>query len=1806
MEYQKINVNAFAGVDVNKRPEMIEDTQASDIENLRFDKVGYLINRNGVKSKPLRMVNQAQVDVRNVLWPIGTMGLTEYILKAPWGPGSGTESWAPYDDATVNTFFPAQPVKKRFSDRFMVSAIRIPTTGDALGSATISYFDNYNKTQRDQNGFTQSLDNHYTWRYKAAYVLIPLYGPSDFRDTFAFLPNGLKFINNPSGQGIIADPDYPSMHITAGARAILRADDKPSRTQIYAPVRWQGVHNTFEFEDNPKDSNWITHYVSMNQYADSIVISDLTNGDLQLVDEYAEAEYSEARKHRFTLRENCLAKFDIDDVVIDFGIGVDAANGGNEGIEAPLALYKFYLPRKRLTTGKQFEPIFTAPGVKESPNTTGVSDTPAGESSTWRPIDPSKLNYFFSAEEIYGETEARDLINGGPANSFRVNGISFNVLNQYTYTNNLSSDEYDDVFGAVTLANPDIKEDNQVSSDVYLWKDIKIKYYPSSGISSAYGPFLNDKDRTWDKTSSANIKLVKLKTHAGVEQEVPLGVWRYRFVWYMGNGEYSAPSAELVVPDMLFSGLKDSDITSVFPTYKRPVGCQNIDESLSTAMDLSSANNLFINDLPIAQGAKIFQNDGPPNAGTLTTFGKNFITIKEALYDPNHRFAALKSTTSGASWPNISLWDSEQYEAKGNVSTICTLHFPNNDETLNSYIGEAAYSQYAYEGKTVINYDPRTLSMLVPIYKRESEKFSYNSLLTDSGVIRTVYQNRIKYQSSSNFNPGYPAYDVVLTGRNDPDDREYDIIREGKVYLNIIAFANAFAQDRNNSDDDDLYQSNFRLVYRNMTQVRGVKNESDRLSYLKPGVPPEVASRIVLSGSAEIDLCNFGDTGTYRPEESYSFVPVVPYPTQIVNNCEYATQRNFINFSQPPYWNNIFPPVLGSVTEHIKSNDPAYTANNAYIKFNNLKVVISAPGERLLVHEQLSMYVPASLLFEAPHVKIIVPADRIPRRARQLMIFRTRASHDNAWQPHEYGLVKAIDVIRDPLTGKPSADHATEIKFLDDIKSKDLDFSYNVAEYDAFVEPIKSRFCLPLNERVFYSNIVESYKPQAPRNPVKFTADPNKSYQVSHKNLNVGAGGHVDSLWNYKVILGTAATTQIDKRYLYYFISYSDVAKASSSPALLGVIDRGDLQAGDNAKKKVILYCLPSAYDSTIEQLNIYRLNTNTPLAAVPFGFVLGNTTYRRMSVNIYTSGVFYVAQGVVEYNGVVYYPNSVIKAFDGGDTGVPDVSNIGGNNAFTIGVQGYLNRFVDYFSQDTSPYSTIGVTNRGAQGTYGSPIIYDVTNVFDGSTGPSAVDFIEKIGSVKPEDEGIFYDDDLPALGRLPLLQFFQNPDITPAGLRWSEPYQPNKLKLGSLMEVRSGDGDQITGMVQLYGNIVILKERSMHRLAVQGSAVPVSRVDEISNTVGCIAPNTAITVDNTLYFLSWAGFYKYDNNVLSKIDGSFAEELQIRLRSNVNGVMNPAIRDASCGWNPTYREIYLNIPVMSTDNNEGHYGTNLITGDHTQGVTLMDNIGEREVRGHIYAINIDTGFVTKYRYMDDALYFTDPNMFVPSVLFPNAPTQRAPRTMGKIYYTNTLGQMRSVDILPPRTFNFNIPTKPISNNASTSYLQASFYIESPTKESLTSLDKYGDDMMMYTQDQSGNWQNLTNTRNVRIFWASKSWVGEDKTTLKRIRKVFSYISNSVQPPVLRGVVHTSPTGDRSTTDITWEYPYYESNQALPSYGQSVVGELLAIPTEASGSSSSPSQNRGERHVFQVEGGGAFQMEYFGFYWKPINGYQR
>jgi hypothetical protein len=644
---------------------------------------------------------------------------------------------------------------------------------------------------------------------------------------------------------------------------------------------------------------------------------------------------------------------------------------------------------------------------------------------------------------------------------------------------------------------------------------------------------------------------------------------------------------------------------------------------------------------------------------------------------------------------------------------------------------------------------------------------------------------------------------------------------------------------------------------------------------------------------------------------------------------------------------------------------------------------------------------------------IKIHSDQIPKRAKRLLIYRTKSTHSNDWQPNEYGLVKAIELrksVENVLVQKYNDEFETldyiddngdkvgfpGLYFFDDVKDKDLDFGQTELGFEGLNNALKSRFNIALNERLYYANFIETFRLLAPRN---FGWNTNQGADVGTHvfntnvkvfNNDVASGGDgtgykeslgADYKWVY--ITGYPKPSESDKGQIASPLNAGVISPAKS-------IGSNVVITGTEAIPQIVaLYFMPSGFDSTIAKLKVYRKKS--------------------------TEDQFYY------------------------------------------------------------------------------------------------------IGEVNFDDEGIFIDNDLPSGAK-----YEDKSEVTnnyESGIRWSEPYRPDWIKGESFLEAKSGDGKQITGIASNYGNLVVFKETSMHRYAVQASEVPISRVDELEPDIGCIAPNTLINIDNALYFLSWKGFMMYNNNVFKKIDGLFDEELQFILKH----VDVEFIRDATCGYNPHFNELYLNIPMLPSlvpellaNELEDRYVLQRQQ-DWGKGLMYQSNADNekpqffnRALLGHVYVINLDKGYATKFCYqttVPDPLTETGTDTEIYNRFLKEAIDQRQ---LIRMYYTNSLGELRSADILPNR---YAVRNSMIGNDP-LSYLWAGFYTETPYKRDnneplLKDTDEILDgDRCVASDNPYPDWMYtgiFPPVKNVPIksYFKSKFFTGDSESLIKRVRKV-------------------------------------------------------------------------------------------------------
>lgn len=95
-----------------------------------------------------------------------------------------------------------------------------------------------------------------------------------------------------------------------------------------------------------------------------------------------------------------------------------------------------------------------------------------------------------------------------------------------------------------------------------------------------------------------------------------------------------------------------------------------------------------------------------------------------------------------------------------------------------------------------------------------------------------------------------------------------------------------------------------------------------------------------------------------------------------------------------------------------------------------------------------------------------------------------------------------------------------------------------------------------------------------------------------------------------------------------------------------------------------------------------------------------------------------------------------------------------------------------------------------------------------------------------------------------------------TPSRLYASDLGLPESYPSGNFFDVPTpNDGEPITGLQILYGNLIILKRRSIY--IMQGTSIANFQLSKLNSSVGCISPFGSLQINNLVYFISDKGLY-------------------------------------------------------------------------------------------------------------------------------------------------------------------------------------------------------------------------------------------------------------------------------------------------------------------------------------------------------------
>lgn len=1337
--FENVTVNKFAGLNSNTAPELIKEGELKDVNNLRHEKLGKLVNRNGVQ---YGLYCKTATPSGNPLADYPRFGTGEY----EYFNNRGIIGMGEYN-AEGN--FPFAE-----SGKLMVYAIRTK--------------EQYNKT-----GNTKDL---------MAYIFAPLEG--------TWTDKVLNFaVSN------ISDP-------TDGVSYVINRDKNPQnnnineRSFLYAPPALNSSITGIDY-------TWVDAFIDMHQYRQTMVISDRTNGDTLIEDAYSLRTGQEtpaegvandkAVEHSLRIRPNSLDVFDIDIVSIDLRLAEDQENDANATIETGMALYQFEVDKDefKITNDyfegspsdvENYDPAFENlekislvdswqehkrycdKFIDTFNNNREVSRVPLGITQ----IFPTISSTVSQATELY--YLGVDYENNGTP----ILNYNWNEDLTYTYSNNAEAGEFSNILNPVRLkkertTNEKNEEIISYASDVHIWQELKAQYRPVSDKNKRYY-LLTDADKEWDRTLPGVPRIVEFETLEGVQKEVPLSVWRYRFVWDYGNGILSAPSTEILAPDILWQQqLSDEQYDT--QTNRINVEANDINKTLH------KFQNGGVQFGEIAVGI-ISQPQHRPFDNTtrhLTDIGYNIWKIKNALYNNTHKFGGQYEGTR-AELDDL-FDDPANTEDTENFSTFITVT-SGSIVTMEGYIGEALsfvnpfqklpYLDFGrkftditvdwnncvtvnkYNFKYIGEYRTPILSYLdggptvltsrlkfhIPM-RPQANTATFNSLFDINGKLRTGYLNNstitTNYQTSGVVGGATTAYNwegriltkqMILTGYNAGVNYMVDddiiainavpipnysidafrythptlgtvvnpyaslnnrllapnsnipfrlklpanegiinnVITEGNkvIQWNIMEYmcSEAALADYGSRQSSGLYLNFICDIAENnndttmsderiATILRHTTTENDRLSNFKIDIPSEVQRRIILSGHVPIDVLTSNKdtqeefywqsqydiysgedlgstwdndymTGFHQRDNLYNTLdrdkPRYPY---LLQNAVHA-----LSLLYDTDWLDEFYPLTTDNANRYWNN-PALTFQQDYkvFKTDNIDATIYLEGERLLAYEQLTSVFPSSFLFNAPRLGFSISKDKIPLRAKRLLMYRTIASHNNSYDPNKYGLVNTIEIYRRTEAGTDAItniDYAkgeaytidedgkrtAGIYYFDKIQDVELDFNSDVEVSEGLRKPIHSRFNIAINERVYYGNYKEWYRPEKPRKhePNAFTATENP---LPEEVLVGGSGSPKLIRYDVDVLDGSRDIMQLPQPVLpiisaVHAVAYHDLG----SRVLVGTTGNPSLQCYDttlNVWQGVPLPTGTFTQDITAIVYNTARTKVAIGFAAIPY-----------------------------------------------------------------------------------------------------------------------------------------------------------------------------------------------------------------------------------------------------------------------------------------------------------------------------------------------------------------------------------------------------------------------------------------------------------------------------------------------------------------------------------------------------------------------------------------------------------------------------
>jgi hypothetical protein len=892
--------------------------------------------------------------------------------------------------------------------------------------------------------------------------------------------------------------------------------------------------------------NWIESTVRPVQYRNYFIIPtrvsaitergfEVYQHDLAVVNRYSH----ETGIHEFQAVSNTLPKFDVSIVEVDPRLGIGQENDETRGVETAMALYKFKC-RRTIALGTRDHVDHDRIREDEEQMRSGhLSGDPTGLGDRYFRPRILKLKAQLQHKKYddpgwaYFNVVWSGNWEGYPKfiDMFSAMGLTGH---RYVFTNMKQDTVIDNIGLPLVLEGEEeydgFRKDRDkkpyIAASPVLWEDVKVRYYPCSGLRRKTA----DGVRGWTYHDDLPYNVLFEGVEPVTKRRYPVapdsilqyarvGMWRYRFVWEYEDGTLSSPSAELVCGDLLWSAIPDvymsdagvgivnshegssrpmlqqlvNDNNEWRPLYNAAVYLRMINRANRVAFYSPSWATAIVSDEDRWLSADYLGRTGIVVFGTDVTSrhspsivpmpwsreywwvpsSDNALIrytrlIKERLYSRQHPHANNLTYITVEVPSRIQLegtWGIMWY-AGGNYKELRTLRLEVDGWGDWGLFSREGFPHLYYVGNPPIDRYP------LPYWPPNDNERARSPLRDISGV---EFWSPVAVESPLAYIEIGDSW-YLGTPLSYPTDPSYEGLM-ALLSVNLPPTLRIVTLGHRGSQPP---------VDWGEIITRGVAWDYNSLEAVTPSrpVPPEVLDRLLVRGYLEMQLV--------KPSW------VVPVIGRLITGPALGRRDvpsvNWYDDGEWPVWSVNWWRRRGSSFAE-PDGEQTY---NYWIYNTDIRVYLK--GARLTIPEQLISAFPSAVLYKAPRLGLKIPAEKIPPRARRLWIFRTLPAIHNSDDGYSYSLVKKIDIPWvlevdgiQPHRLDPSSKYCLQegeqqwLYFFDDVRYDEVDHGVVPTEYEGMVNPLASLFAVPLNERVYYANFAEKAQLLDPYNVAEGT-----------------------------------------------------------------------------------------------------------------------------------------------------------------------------------------------------------------------------------------------------------------------------------------------------------------------------------------------------------------------------------------------------------------------------------------------------------------------------------------------------------------------------------------------------------------------------------------------------------------------------------------------------------------------------------------------------------------------------------------------